>query len=89
MGLTFNVGATTRSTTFDQQGAASTGQIVFGITRHFNYSNQSPIQFSQRQNIAGLFGQATFDYDNMLFLTASTRTAVSYTHLTLPTTPYV
>ncbi|MBW8243455.1 SusC/RagA family TonB-linked outer membrane protein [Muricauda oceani] len=74
LGMSFNVGATTRSTTFDQSGVASTGQIVFDIQRHYNYANQSPIQFSQRRNIAGILGQATFDYDNMLFLTASTRT---------------
>ena len=74
LGLSFNAGATTRSTTFDQQGVASTGQIVFDIQRHFNYSNQSPIQYSEKRNIAGLLGQVTLDYDNMLFLTASTRT---------------
>jgi TonB-linked SusC/RagA family outer membrane protein len=74
LGMSFNVGATTRSTTFDQSGVASTGQIVFDIQRHYNYANQSPIQFTRRRNIAGILGQATLDYDNMLFLTASTRT---------------
>ncbi|MEP3211021.1 MAG: SusC/RagA family TonB-linked outer membrane protein [Maribacter sp.] len=74
LGMTFNVGATTRSTEFDQQGVRSTGQIVYGVKRHFNYSNQTPIQFNQKRNIAGVLGQATFDYDNMLFLTLSTRT---------------
>ncbi|TDS16553.1 TonB-linked SusC/RagA family outer membrane protein [Maribacter caenipelagi] len=74
LGMSFNVGATTRSTTFDQSGVASTGQIVFDIQRHFNYANQSPIQYTEKRNIAGLLGQVTLDYDNMLFLTASTRT---------------
>ncbi|WP_299797028.1 SusC/RagA family TonB-linked outer membrane protein [uncultured Maribacter sp.] len=74
LGMTFNVGATSRSTTFDQSGVASTGQIVFDIQRHFNYSNQSPIQYTEKRNIAGLLGQVTLDYDNMLFLTGSTRT---------------
>lgn len=74
LGMTFTAGATTRSNTFDQQGVSSTGQLVYGITRHFNYSNQLPIQFSERRNIAGLLGQVTLDYDNMLFLTGSTRT---------------
>lgn len=74
LGMTFNVGATSRSTTFDQQGVASTGQIVFDIQRHFNYANQSPIQYSERRNIAGILGQVTLDYDNMLFITGSTRT---------------
>ncbi|WP_324023625.1 SusC/RagA family TonB-linked outer membrane protein [Maribacter sp. BPC-D8] len=74
LGMTFNVGATTRSTTFDQSGVASTGQIVFDIQRHFNYANQSPIQYTEKRNIAGLLGQVTLDYDNMLFITGSTRT---------------
>lgn len=74
LGMTFNVGATTRSTEFDQQGVASTGQIVFNVQRHFNYANQTPIQFTEKRNIVGVLGQATFDYDNFLFLTASTRT---------------
>ncbi|WP_224483787.1 SusC/RagA family TonB-linked outer membrane protein [Robertkochia aurantiaca] len=74
IGMTFNVGATSRSTIYDRQGARSNGQIVFGVKRHFNYENQLPIQFTQKQNIAGLLGQVTVDFDNMLFLTASTRT---------------
>ncbi|SIQ26775.1 SusC/RagA family TonB-linked outer membrane protein [Maribacter ulvicola] len=74
LGMSFNVGATSRSTTFDQSGVASTGQIVFDIQRHFNYANQSPIQYTEKRNIAGLLGQVTLDYDNMLFFTASTRT---------------
>ncbi|MDF0708957.1 SusC/RagA family TonB-linked outer membrane protein [Flagellimonas okinawensis] len=74
LGMTFTAGATTRSTVFDRQGVSSTGQLVYGIARHYNYSNQSPIQFSQRRNIAGVLGQVTLDYDNMLFLTGSTRT---------------
>ncbi|MEC3966297.1 SusC/RagA family TonB-linked outer membrane protein [Flagellimonas halotolerans] len=74
LGMTFTAGATTRSTTFDQQGVQSTGQLVYGVVRHFNYSNQLPIQYTERRNIAGVLGQVTLDYDNMLFLTGSTRT---------------
>ncbi len=74
LGLTFTAGATTRQDFFDQQGTASTGQLVFGIKRHFNYANQAPIQFSQKRNIIGVLGQATLDYDNMLFLNVSART---------------
>jgi len=74
LGMTFTVGATSRQDNFDRQGAASTGQIVFGVKRHFNYENQTPIQFSQRRNIVGILGQATLDYDNFLFLNVSART---------------
>jgi hypothetical protein len=72
--MTFIVGANARSDSFDRQGTASTGQIVYGIKRHFNYQNQLPIQFSQQRNIVGLLGQVSFDYDSMLFLNLNTRT---------------
>ncbi len=74
IGMTFIVGANARSDSFDRQGTASTGQIVYGIKRHFNYQNQLPIQFSQQRNIVGLLGQVSFDYDSMLFLNLNTRT---------------
>ncbi|MEM8508218.1 MAG: SusC/RagA family TonB-linked outer membrane protein [Bacteroidota bacterium] len=74
LGLTFTAGATARQDSFDQSGVASTGQIVFGIKRHFNFENQSPIQFSQKRNIVGILGQATLDYDDYLFLNVSART---------------
>ncbi len=74
IGMTFNVGANARSDNFDLQGVASTGQIVFGVRRHFNYANQSPIQFTRKRNITGVFGEVSFDYDNMLFLNVSSRT---------------
>ncbi|MEO2051556.1 MAG: SusC/RagA family TonB-linked outer membrane protein [Allomuricauda sp.] len=74
IGMTFIVGANARSDTFDQQGTASTGQIVYGIKRHFNYQNQLPIQSTQQRNIVGLLGQVSFDYDSMLFLNLNTRT---------------
>ncbi len=74
LGLTFTAGANARSDFFDQQGVASTGQIVFGVKRHFNYENQRPIQFSQKRNIVGILGQATLDYDDFLFLNVNART---------------
>ncbi len=74
LGLSFVAGATARQDNFDQQGVQSTGQIVFGIKRHFNFENQSPIQFSQKRNIVGVLAQATLDYDDFLFLNVSART---------------
>ncbi len=73
LGLSFTAGATARQDEFDRQGVLSTGQIVFGIQRHFNYENQLPTQFSRKRNILGLLGQATLDYDDMLFLNVSAR----------------
>ncbi|GLU43837.1 SusC/RagA family TonB-linked outer membrane protein [Allomuricauda sp. NBRC 101325] len=74
LGMSFTVGATTKSTFYDRQGVSSAGQIVYGVARHFNYESQTPIQRSFKQNIAGILGQATFDFDNMLFLSLATRT---------------
>lgn len=73
LGLSFTAGATARSDSFDRNGVASTGQIVFGVKRHFNFQNQLPIQFSRKRNIIGLLGQATLDYDDFLFLNLSAR----------------
>lgn len=71
--MSFVAGGNSRSRTFDQQGVSSTGQIVFGVLRHFNFENQSPIQFLQSRNIIGLFGEASIDYKNYAFLTLSGR----------------
>jgi len=71
--LNFTVGGTVRSDRFDRNGVSSTGQIVYGVTRHFNYENQSPIQFSRQRNILGLLGQATLDYKDFLYLNLSAR----------------
>ena len=74
LGLSFTVGATSRQDFFDQSGVNSTGQIVFGVKRHFNYENQTPIQFTEKRNIVGLLGQATLDYADFLFVNVSART---------------
>jgi hypothetical protein len=73
LGVTFTLGATSRSREYNRLGVASTGQIVFGLMAHGNFSNQSPIQFFSKQNILGAFGEATLDWDNYAFLTLSGR----------------
>ena len=73
IGLTFVTGATSRSRELDSQGVNSTGQLVFGIQRHFNFLEQTPTQFTFQRNIIGVLGQADIDYDNMLFLTLAAR----------------
>ena len=62
IGMTFNVGATSRMEKYDRQGVSSTDQGIFDIFRHFNFSNQSPIQYTEERNIIGIYGQADFDY---------------------------
>jgi len=73
LGVTFTAGATSRSRTFDQKGVASTGQVVFGLLAHSNFTTQAPIQGYSFRNIIGVFGEATFDWDNYAFLTFSGR----------------
>ena len=73
IGMTFNVGATSRKETFDRTGVASNGQQVFDVFRHVNFLNQNEIQFSQSRNIAGMFVQADFDYDRWIYLTVAGR----------------
>ncbi len=73
IGLNFTAGATSKFQKFDQEGVASSGQIVFDVFRHFNFREQSPIQFATSQNIVGLYGQADFDYRNYLFINLAAR----------------
>jgi len=72
-GLTFAVGAESRSDTYDRNGVASTGQQVFGVLRHFNFALQDEIQFFQKRNIVGIYGQAALDYKSMAYLTVAAR----------------
>ncbi len=74
--LDVNIGATSRRETFDRQGVYSAGQIVFGVTRHFNFTAQSSItpfgnrqiQFRSFENTLGVYGTATIGYKNWAYL---------------------
>ena len=73
IGLNFVVGGTSNSRDYDRQGVASTGQIVFGTLKHFNFENQLPIQSESHRNIVGVFGEASLDFGNFAYLTVSAR----------------
>jgi TonB-linked SusC/RagA family outer membrane protein len=73
LNLSFNIGATTRATTSDIQGVNSVEQLSFDVFRHFNFKTQTPIQFSNRKNIDGIYGQVEFDYKKWAYLTLSER----------------
>ncbi|SDB66591.1 TonB-linked outer membrane protein, SusC/RagA family [Flavobacteriaceae bacterium MAR_2010_188] len=73
LNLSFVLGGTSLYENFDQQGVASTGQIVFGVQRHFNFENQSPFQYTEERNTVGVFGDLSFGYDNFLYLSLSGR----------------
>ncbi len=73
IGMDFNIGATTNRVIFNQQGALSDGQQVFGVLRHFNFLNTLPRELFQERNIIGAYGQFSFDYGDFLFLTLAGR----------------
>jgi TonB-linked SusC/RagA family outer membrane protein len=78
--LDVNIGGNSKRTTFNRQGVYSTGQIVFGVVRHFNFtaqSNSSPftgnIHAETFENILGLYATTTLGYKNFAYLTVSGR----------------
>jgi len=80
IGLAGTFGFNVNGETYDQFGVASTGQVVFGFIDHNNFTTQSntdplgsSLDFKQRENTLGLYGQAAFDYSNYLFLTLAAR----------------
>jgi hypothetical protein len=53
---------------------------------------RQPFNFNQRDELRALFKQylqSGDDAERLIWETITTQNAVSYTHLTLPTTPYV
>jgi TonB-linked SusC/RagA family outer membrane protein len=73
IGVSFNLGATTRREILDRTGVRSSGQQIFDVFRHFNFAIQDELQFSSERNIVGVYGQAEFDYDRWLYVTVAGR----------------
>jgi TonB-linked SusC/RagA family outer membrane protein len=71
--LNFALGAESNKNVFDQNGVRSVGQQVFGVLRHFNFADQNEIQYFEERNIVGVYGQAEFGYDKMVYLTVAAR----------------
>jgi len=71
--LNFTVGATSRYNKYDRDGVQSSGQVVFDVFRHYNFRQQSPIQFQTFQNIVGIYGVADFEYKDYLYFNLSAR----------------
>ena len=74
IGFNFTAGATSRFQAYDRQGVNSVGQLIYGVQRHYNFTTQSPIQYSENKNIVGVYGLAELDYEKYLYLNLSTRT---------------
>ncbi len=71
--LNFSLGATSKSTDFNRIGLRSFNQQVFNFFDHSGFVERTQIEFHQRRNIVGVFGQILLDYDNYFFLNLSGR----------------
>jgi len=76
LNLQATIGANSRRDTFSQDGIESTGQLVFGVLEHYNFTTPSSINsFSTtninqdfEENLVGLYLDATFSYKDYLYL---------------------
>ncbi len=73
LNLNASLGATSKSTDFNSTGLRSTDQQVFGFFDHSGFVERTQVEFHQRRNIIGVFGQILLDYDNYFFLNLSGR----------------
>lgn len=71
--VNFTLGATSKYSKYERDGVESTGQIVFDVFRHFNFTEQSPIQSTFQRNIIGLYGQTDIEFRNFLYLNLAAR----------------
>jgi TonB-linked SusC/RagA family outer membrane protein len=68
LNMGFLAGATSRSIDFNRIGVNSSDQQVFDFFDHSGFVNQTPLEFRQKRNILGLYGQLNFDVKNMFYV---------------------
>ena len=80
LSLTTQLGFNSRRDTYEQFGQSSSGQVVFNVFNHRNFTSQTTndpiagqLDYEIERNILGAYGEAAFDYDGFLFLTLSGR----------------
>lgn len=80
LGFGGTVGFNANSEQYDKFGIVGSNQVVYGFIDHSNFqtqSNQDPfgssLDFIDKQNTIGLYGQFQFDYDDYLYLTLAGR----------------
>ncbi|PKA83465.1 TonB-linked SusC/RagA family outer membrane protein [Ulvibacter sp. MAR_2010_11] len=66
--IDFLAGATSRSTDYNRIGVTSYGQQVFDFFDHGGFSSSNPIEFHQKRNILGLYGQVGFDIKRFFYV---------------------
>lgn len=72
-GISANIGGDVFSEENVLDGANSTQQTVFGQFTHNFFSASQGFNSQRRLNRPGVFAQATFDYDNIVYVTANGR----------------
>jgi TonB-linked SusC/RagA family outer membrane protein len=69
----FLLGANSNSVNYNRIGISSSDQQVFDFFDHSGFVNQGQIEFHQKRNIVGLYGQLGFDIVNSVFINLSGR----------------
>lgn len=72
--LTVTAGANAKTEDYRSNGLRSSNQLVYGLMAHSNFTAVEQINnWMSQKNTMGLYGQATFDYDQYLFLNLAGR----------------
>lgn len=73
LNLSFLLGATSRSTTYDRIGVSSDNQQVFDFFDHSGFVNSNPIEYHEKRNVLGIYSSASLDFNNIVFLNVAGR----------------
>ncbi|PIB29528.1 SusC/RagA family TonB-linked outer membrane protein [Maribacter sp. 4U21] len=81
LNLKATLGLNSRRDTFSRDGLESTGQLVFGVLEHFNFTVPSainsfsgiPINRDFEENLVGVYLDATLSYKDYIYLNAVAR----------------
>ncbi|WP_289644449.1 SusC/RagA family TonB-linked outer membrane protein [Maribacter aestuarii] len=81
LNLKATLGLNSRRDTFSRDGLESTGQLVFGVLEHFNFTTPSainsfsgiPINRDFEENLVGVYLDATLSYKDYIYLNAVAR----------------
>lgn len=68
LNIDFLVGATSKSTDYNRIGVSSTGQQVFNFFDHSGFTDASAIEYHEKRNVVGVYGQLGFDIKDFLYL---------------------
>ncbi len=74
VGITVTAGANAKTEQYQSNGLRSTNQLVYGLMAHPNFTAVEQINnWMSQKNTMGVYGQATLDYDQYLFLNIAAR----------------